>query len=218
MEALIFTGSTVSLNSEIPSFPLPLLTPKKLSMIGIITTVVLVAIALVVVGIAIFNRFVSNRNRVKDAWSNIDVALKQRHDLVPNLVNTVKGYATHEQETLQQVIEARNSAVAVPTGHVNEQIQAEGALQQTLGRLFALSESYPDLKANQNFMQLQQKLSDLEADLERRRRYYNGTVRENNTYGESFPAVIFSGLFGYERFDFFEAAEYERENVVVDFS
>lgn len=182
------------------------------------TVIVLVALALVAVGIVIFNRFVSNRNRVKDAWSNIDVALKQRHDLVPNLVNTVKGYATHEQETLQQVIEARNSAAAIPTGHVNEQIKAEGQLQQTLGRLFALSESYPDLKANQNFMQLQQKLSDLEADLERRRRYYNGTVRENNNYGESFPGIIFAGSFGFEHFDFFEAAEYERENVVVDFS
>lgn len=184
------------------------------------TTIILLAVALAIgaLAVVIFNRFVSNRNRVKDAWSNIDVALKQRHDLIPNLVNAIKGYTKHESETLEQVIQARNSAVAVPTGNVNEQIKAEGALQQSLGRLFALSERYPDLKANENFMQLQGKLSDLEADLERRRRYYNGTVRENNTYGESFPAVIFSGFFGYERFDFFEAAEYERQNVVVDFS
>lgn len=184
------------------------------------TAVIIVVVVLLLIaglGVTIFNRFVSNRNQVKDAWSNIDVALKQRHDLIPNLVNTVKGYADHEKETLDQVIQARNAAVAVPTGEVNKQIEAEGQLQATLGKLFALSESYPDLKANENFLQLQDKLSDLEADLEKRRRYYNGTVRQNNTYGESFPGVLFAG-FGFERFDYFEAAEHERQNVTVDFS
>lgn len=182
---------------------------------AIVLIVVLVVIA--AIGVSIFNRFVANRNQVKDAWSNIDVALKQRHDLIPNLVNTVKGYATHEQETLEQVIQARNAAVAVPTGEVNKQIEAEGQLQATLGKLFALSESYPDLKANENFLQLQDKLTEVEAGLEKRRRYYNGTVRQNNTFGESFPGVLFAG-FGFERFDYFEAAEHERENVTVDFS
>lgn len=183
---------------------------------AIVVIALLVLVAFVAIGI--FNKFVSNRNRVKDAWSNIDVALKPRHDLIPNLVNTIKGYATHEQETLQQVIAARNAAVNIPTGEVNKQIEAEGQLQATLGKLFALSESYPDLKANQNFLQLQDKLTDLEADLEKRRRYYNGAVRANNTYGESFPGVIFAGMFGFEHFNYFEAAEHERQNVVVDFS
>lgn len=186
-------------------------------MIALIVVIVLIVL-IAFVAIGIFNKFVSNRNRVKDAWSNIDVALKQRHDLIPNLVNTVKGYATHEQETLQQVIAARNAAVAIPTGDINKQIAAEGQLQATLGKLFALKEQYPDLKANQNFLQLQDKLGELESDLENRRRYYNGTVRANNTYGESFPGVIFAGMFGFEHFNFFEAAEHERQNVVVDFS
>lgn len=184
------------------------------------TSLILIAVvvfgALFVAGI--YNRFVKNRNQVQDAWSNIDVALKRRHDLIPNLVNTVKGYAAHERETLNEVVQARNAAVsATKNGDINDQIKAENQLQQTLGKLFALREAYPDLKANQNFLDLQQKLNEIEENLERSRRYYNGTVRQNNTYGESLPGVIFADMFGYKHFDFFEVEETERENVTVDF-
>ena len=168
--------------------------------------------------IGIYNRFVKNRNLVKDAWSNIDVALKRRYDLIPNLVETVKGYAGHEKETLERVIQARNDAMAVPSGDINDQIKAENALQQSLRSLFALGEAYPDLKANTNFLQLQDKLNEIEENLERSRRYYNGTVRENNTFGESFPGVLFAGMLNYTHFDFFESTEEERGNVKVDFS
>ena len=167
--------------------------------------------------ISIFNRFVKNKNVVKDGWSNIDVALKRRYDLIPNLVDTVKGYATHEKSTLENVIQARNSAMAVPSGDINAQIKAENQLQQTLRSIFALSEAYPDLKANTNFLDLQQKLSEIEENLERSRRYYNGTVRQNNTYGESFPGVVFAGMFKYQHFDFFETDDASRENVAVSF-
>ena len=182
-----------------------------------IGTITVIIIAIILSLIAIFNRFAKNRNVVQDAWSNIDVALKRRHDLIPNLVNTVKGYAAHEQETLNQVIAARNTAMAVPKGDINAQIKAEGELQQSLRSLFALSEAYPDLKANTNFLNFQQKLNEIEENLERSRRYYNSTVRENNTYGESFPGVVFAGMFKYQHFDFFEIEAAERENVKVDF-
>ena len=168
--------------------------------------------------VSIFNRFVKNRNTVKDAWSNIDVALKRRYDLIPNLVETVKGYAAHEKTTLENVINARNAAMAVPSDDINGQIKAENALQQTLRSIFALGEAYPDLKANMNFIDLQQKLSEIEENLERSRRYYNGTVRENNTYGESFPGVLFAAIFNYKHFDFFEAGDESRENVKIDFT
>lgn len=168
--------------------------------------------------VIVFNRFVKNKNIVKDAWSNIDVALKRRYDLIPNLVETVKGYAKHEKTTLENVINARNAAMAVPSNDINAQIKAENQLQQTLRSIFALSEAYPDLKANTNYLDLQQKLNEIEENLERSRRYYNGTVRENNTYGESFPGVLFAGMFNYQHFDFFETDEVSRENVKVNFN
>ena len=181
--------------------------------------IILAILALLVfLVVSIYNRFVKNRNLVKDAWSNIDVALKRRYDLIPNLVETVKGYAAHEKETFERVIKARNAAMAVPTGDINDQIKAENQLQQSLRSLFALGEAYPELKANTNFLQLQDKLNEIEENLERSRRYYNGTVRENNTYGESFPGVLFAGMFNYTHFDFFESTEEERGNVKVDFS
>lgn len=168
--------------------------------------------------ISVFNRFVKNKNQVMDAWSNIDVGLKRRYDLIPNLVETVKGYAAHEKDTLENVIKARNVAMNVPSENINEQIKAENQLQQTLRSIFALGEAYPDLKANTNFIQLQEKLAEIEESLERTRRYYNSTVRENNTYGESFPGVIFAGMMPYKSFSYFETDAAERENVKVDFS
>lgn len=184
-------------------------------------TILIIVGLLILVGVilvGIFNRFVKNKNTVKDGWSNIDVALKRRYDLIPNLVETVKGYASHEKETLEAVIQARNVAMAVPSDDINKQIQAENQLQKTLRSIFALSEAYPDLKANTNFLQLQDKLNEIEENLERARRYYNGTVRENNTYGESFPGVLFAGMFSYQHFDYFEAETESRENVKVSFS
>lgn len=183
------------------------------------TTLIILGIIVIlaIVLIQIFNRFVRNKNVVKDAWSNIDVALRRRYDLIPNLVETVKGYAAHEKTTLENVVNARNAAMAVPSGDINEQIKAENQLQQSLRSIFALSEAYPELKANTNFLDLQQKLNEIEINLERSRRYYNGTVRENNTYGESFPGVIFAGMFSYQHFDYFETDEASRENVKVQF-
>ena len=186
-------------------------------MIPIIIIVVIIALVAVFL-INIFNRFVKNKNVVKDGWSNIDVALKRRYDLIPNLVETVKGYAKHEKSTLEAVISARNAAMSTPTDDINAKIKAENQLQQTLRSIFALSENYPDLKANTNYLDLQEKLNTIEENLERSRRYYNGTVRENNTYGESFPGVLVAGMFNYQHFDFFETDETSRENVKVDFS
>lgn len=181
--------------------------------------IILVLVALLAFGlIFIFNRFVKNKNMVKDAWSNIDVALKRRYDLIPNLVETVKGYAAHEKSTLEQVIQARNAAIAVPKEDINAQIKAETQLQQSLRGIFALGEAYPDLKANTNFLELQEKLNEIEENLERSRRYYNGTVRENNTYGESLPGVLVARIFGYNHFDYFEADAAERETVKVNFN
>jgi LemA protein len=182
----------------------------------LITIGLIILIAILLIGI--FNKFVKNRNVVNDAWSNIDVALKRRYDLIPNLVETVKGYAKHEKSTLEDVIKARNAAMNVPKGDINAQIKAENQLQQTLRSIFALGEAYPELKANVNFLDLQSKLNLIEENLERSRRYYNGTVRENNTYGESFPGVLFAGMFKYQHFDYFETDEASRENVKVDFS
>lgn len=176
---------------------------------------ILLVLAFLVV--IIFNRFVKNKNIVKDAWSNIDVALKRRYDLIPNLVETVKGYAKHEKTTLESVINARNAAMAVPKDDINGQIKAENQLQHTLRSIFALGEAYPDLKANTNYLDLQQKLNEIEENLERSRRYYNGTVRENNTYGESLPGVLFANMFNYQHFDYFETDEVSRENVKVSF-
>lgn len=177
-----------------------------------------VILILIIMLISIFNGFARNRNLVKDAWSNIDVQLKRRHDLIPNIVNTVKGYAAHESGTLEKVIQARNAAVNVSADDINAKIAAENQLQQSLRSIFALSESYPDLKANTNFLSLQGTLSEIEESLERARRYYNATVRDNNTYGESFPGAMFSGMFKFQHFDYFEADAASRENVVVDFS
>jgi LemA protein len=185
-------------------------------------TFLLISLALIVLLafllIRIFNQFVKNKNFVKDAWSNIDVALKRRYDLIPNLVETVKGYAKHEKSTLENVIQARNAAMQVPQGDINAQIKAENELQRSLRSIFALGEAYPDLKANANYLDLQQKLNEIEENLERSRRYYNGTVRENNTYGESFPGVLFAGMFNYQHFDFFETDEESKGNIKVNFS
>lgn len=184
-----------------------------------ITTIIIVIILIVIVvwAVSIYNKFVSNRNTVLDAFSNIDVMLTKRHNLIPNLINTVEGYVEHERGTLEAVVKARQQAINIKSDDVNEKIAAENALQQTLRSLFALSENYPDLKADSLFINLQEQLTELETGIERSRRYFNATVRENNTYGESLPGVLFAS-WGYRRFDFFEAAETSRELPEVDFS
>ena len=158
-----------------------------------------------------YNGLVSLRQRARQAFSDIDVQLKQRHDLVPNLVETVKGYAAHEKGTLEAVIKARN--VAVSAQGPAAQAAAENMLQGALRQLFALSEAYPDLKANQNFQQLQSELSDLENKIAAARRFFNNTAAEYNSTRESFPAVLFAQSMGFGPQEFFNLDEGERKAV-----
>lgn len=153
-------------------------------------------------GIGIYNKLVKLRTMVEEAWSSIDVMLKKRHDLIPNLIETVKGYATHERETFDSVTRARAAAMGANT--VGEKEIAEKNLNQAMMNLNAVAEQYPDLKANQNFMQLQAELSALEGDIEKSRRYYNGTVRENNILVETFPSNIIANMFKFTKSTFFE--------------
>ncbi len=164
---------------------------------------IIVAVAAMIIGI--YNRLVGLRQTTKQAWSDIEVQLKQRQDLVPNLVNVVKGYAKHEKETLNEVIEARNAAVKA--NGVGDTAAAEGMLSQALGKLFALAEAYPDLKANTNFLQLQDQLADVENKIAASRRFYNNSVQEYNTAREQFPANLIAGTFGFNPRDFFESTE-----------
>lgn len=165
----------------------------------------------------LYNGLVRAKNAVMDAWSNIDVALKKRYDLIPNIVNTVKGYAAHESGTFEKVIAARNAALSVSKGDINGKIAADQALTSGLRQIFALAENYPDLKANTNFLQLQDTLSEIEHNLENSRRYYNATVRENNNKVEGFPAVLIASSFGFSTFDYFETDEESRKNINVQF-
>ncbi len=165
--------------------------------------IALIAVVLVIAIVAgMYNRLVRLRVRVKNAWSQIDVQLKRRYDLIPNLIETVKGYAAHEKDTLERVVRARQTAEQAKG--VKEQAQAENLLTGALRQLFALSESYPDLKANQNFMQLQEELTSTENKISFARQHYNNVVEEYNTAIQVFPAVIFAGMFGFVREDFFE--------------
>jgi LemA protein len=145
------------------------------------------------------------RQRVSQSFADVDVQLKQRHDLVPNLVETVKGYAAHERGTLEAVVQARNAAVAAQTP--GQMAAAENQLSGALRQLFALSEAYPDLKANANFQQLQAEISDIENKIAAARRFFNNAVQEYNTGIEQFPAALFAGSFGFQRRDFFDLGE-----------
>ncbi len=161
--------------------------------------------------VGVYNGLVSLRQRGKQAFSDIDVQLKQRHDLIPNLVETVKGYATHEKGTLEEVIKARNAAVSAQGPA--QQGAAEGALTGALSRLIALSEAYPDLKANQNFQQLQTELSDIENKISAARRFLNNTVAEYNATREGFPGVLIAQRFSFNPLDYFELDEAEQKAV-----
>jgi len=182
--------------------------------------VILAIIAvLVFILIAMYNGLIRLKNRVEEARSDMDVQMKRRYDLIPNLVETVKGYAAHEQATLEKVIMARNQAMrANEKGSAAEQIQAENALSSTLKSIFALSESYPDLKANQNFLELQRELTDTEDKIMASRRFYNGNVRDFNTKLQVFPTNIIGKQLGFLSYPFFEVTdEKQKEPVAVKF-
>jgi LemA protein len=171
------------------------------------STIILLAVIVVVVvwAIAVYNGLISMRQRVNQAFADIDVQLKQRHDLVPNLVETVKGYAAHERGTLDEVVKARNAAVSAQGPA--QQAAAENMLSGALRQLFALSEAYPDLKANANFQQLQAELSDLENKIAASRRFFNNAVQEYNTGIQRFPAALFAGAFGFSQKDYFDLGD-----------
>jgi LemA protein len=164
---------------------------------------VIAVLAFIVVGI--YNRLVALRQTTNQAWGDIDVQLKQRVDLIPNLVNTVKGYASHEKETLEAVVKARQQSV--DASNVKDQAQAENMLTGALRQIFALSEAYPDLKANENFLSLQNELADLENKIAAARRFFNNAVSEFNTAVEQFPAVLLANMFGFQQREFFEVAD-----------
>jgi LemA protein len=154
--------------------------------------------------VMIYNGLVKSRQMAEEAWSGIDVQLKRRADLIPNLIETVKGYAEHEKGTFEEVVKLRNQAQAVPAGDVAGRAQVEGLLGQALGKIIALAEAYPDLKANQNFSELQASLETIEGELQMSRRYYNGAARDLNVKVESFPSNLVAGQFGFAKKPFFE--------------
>lgn len=183
-------------------------------MTAIIILAVLAVIALAVVGI--YNSLVKLKNKAEEAWSDIDTQLKKRYDLIPNLVETVKGYAKHESETFEEVTKARTMAMDATS--MQDRQKAENMLTGALKSLFALAENYPDLKANENFMQLQETLAEVEEHIQLSRRYFNATVRELNIKIESFPSNIVANIFKFEKREFFEIEEEEKKNVKVSFS
>ncbi len=177
---------------------------------------ILVAVGVLVLwAVALYNGLIKLRNRVDEAWSDIDVQLKRRYDLIPNLIETVKGYAKHEKGVLESVTEARTRAMGA--SDPKDQIEAENMLSGTLKSLFAVSENYPDLKANENFLELQKELSDTENKIQASRRFYNGNVRDFNTKIQTFPNNVVAGTLSFKERDFFEAEEGEKENVKVKF-
>jgi len=166
----------------------------------------IVAAAVAIYAIIIFNSLVRTRQMANEAWSGIDVQLKRRSDLVPNLVDAVKGYAGHERSVLEEVTKLRGASRALPDNDVASRAQAETALTLALSKLVALAENYPDLKASQNFLELQQQLSQLETELQMARRYYNGTVRNQNVLVQSFPSNVIASLFGFSQRQYFEVS------------
>lgn len=179
-----------------------------MTFVWILLAIIVIAI---VFAIGIYNRLVALRQSVSQAWGDIDVQLKQRYDLIPNLVETVKGYASHERETLEAVTKARQQAIDASS--IGDQQQAENMLTGALRQLFAVAEAYPDLKANQNFLELQRELSDVENKIAAARRFFNNAVAEYNTAIQQFPAVLFAGPFGFSNKDYFEVDVADREKV-----
>ena len=184
-------------------------------LIALIVIVVLILIIILYLVMA-YNRLINLRNRVKEAFATMDVYLKKRYDLIPNLVETVKGYATHEKSTLEEVVKARNSAMNAATPA--DELAQQGALTQTLGRLFALAEQYPNLKANQNFLDLQAQLATVENDIASARKYYNGSVLQYNNKIQQVPSNIIANIFHFTCEKMYEVDdEAERKSVKVEF-
>jgi LemA protein len=178
-------------------------------------TIIIIIGAVILWLILVFNSLILLKNRTQEAFSDIDVQLKRRHDLIPNLIETVKGYASHEKDLFEKVTQARSAAINAQG--IAEKGQAENALSQTLKSIFAVAENYPDLKASQNFLKLQDELSDTENKIQAARRFYNGNVRDFNTKIEVFPNNLVADMLGFKKFDFFQADIAERENVQVKF-
>lgn len=182
------------------------------------STVILIVIAVLVFWFVFaYNKFVALLQRAKEAWSDIEVQMKRRYDLIPNLVNTVKGYASHESVTLEKVVEARNSAMNAKT--TSEHAEAENMLSSTLKSIFALSEAYPDLKANTNFLELQRELSDTENKIQASRRFYNTNVRDLNIAVDTFPGNFVAKMFNFSKMEFFDLPDNDvaQEPVKVQF-
>lgn len=187
-------------------------------MTGTVIAIIIGVIVLVLVGlvIAIYNSLVTLRVRVEEAWSDITVQLKRRADLIPNLVETVKGYASHEREVFENVTEARSAVVNATSQGPEATAKAENMFEGALKSLFAVAEAYPDLKANQNFLQLQQELVDTEDKIQASRRFYNGGVRDLNTKIETFPSNIIAGIFNFVKKEFFEVEDMASVEKPVD--
>ena len=182
----------------------------------VVWIVVILVIVVVLYGVITYNGLVSMRNRIENAWAQIDVQLKRRYDLIPNLVETVKGYAAHERETLEKVVQARNMAMAAQGPQ--DQAAAENMITGALKSVFALSEAYPDLKANQNFLNLQEELTGTEGRIAYARQFYNDSVYRYNTKIQSVPANVIANQFSFDEREYFEVDEASRGNVEVDFS
>lgn len=178
--------------------------------------IVILAVVVVIFFIATYNGLIKLRNRIEAAWSQIDVQLKRRYDLIPNLIETVKGYAAYERTTLESVIDARNRAMSAPSGS-HEQAEAENAITGALRQVFALSEAYPDLKANQNFAQLQEELTTTEDRIAYARQFFNDSVLKYNSKIQVFPAVLLANAMGFKPREYFEADDDSRGPVQVKF-
>lgn len=176
--------------------------------------IIAIIVLIVIYALALYNSFVKLNNKVKEAFSTMDVYLKKRWDLIPNIVETVKGYAKHEKDTLKEVVELRNSIYDKMSDE--EKIKTNEQLSSGINKIMALAEAYPDLKANENFKDLSKQLTKVEDDITNSRKYYNGVVRIYNNKVEMFPSNIFAGLFGYKSKAMFEASANERENVKVE--
>jgi LemA protein len=175
---------------------------------------IIIVVAVLIIGIGVYNSLIRSRNRVEEAWADIEVQLKRRYDLIPNLVNTVKGFAAQESGVLERVTQARTRAMGAQT--IQEHQQDENMLSQSLKSLFAVAENYPDLKSNQNFLQLQNDLTDTENKIQAARRFYNANVRDFNTKIEVFPTNLFANMFGFTKRPFFDIDDNGPESQPVE--
>lgn len=180
------------------------------------TIILIIIVAIALYAVYVFNKFVSLKNRTEEAWSDIDVQLKRRYDLIPNLIETVKGYAKHEKELFENVTKARANAMK-PDQTLAEKSKNENMITDALKSIFAVSENYPDLRATENFQKLQEELTDTEDKIQASRRFFNGNVRDLNTMVDQFPYSVIAGMFKFSKREFFEAEEGEKEPVKVKF-